>query len=320
MTNLYTFNPFTGITAGIRLVLDGVDPRTQRPTAPHIAVGSRYVAVDKFWKDVSLDGVGRLHDVSLHTVHLHSGAKSFPVLIPQHPKETKLYCYIDPTVPKGVKPWVNPQDVRARFGIGTMRGVKPVVSDNFTQTFFLEFEEEDSQVDIWYETGHIARLVRRADELVEIRLTAKEIAKERTWQFQKQMEELHDDDGVTMKCRHGIIGGAIRLLRLTHDHGAQDELVDFLVDQLPNLTLSLRNEIHSLLKAKGHLFAGNFLPGWTSNVVQLKSVSAVEGGAAKRAAHIAQKRQKAAVESVRSQDRKGSSNGGSGKQQKQRKK
>lgn len=269
MMNLYTFSPFTGIDAGIRLVRDGVNPRNNRPVPPHIAAGPAFVAVEKDWQHLPFDRNGRLRSASLHLIEPISGKKPFEVLVHQHRQESRLFCFIDSSIPKGVKLKIKPEEVRARHAVEVSEGARLVIWDNMTQTYFFEFSAENAEVDIWYETGHIARLVRRGEQIIEIPLTAFEIAKERVWQFESQLETLNPSVEADQKRRHGIIAAALRLLRVTSDHGAEDVYVDFFVDEIPHLTERLREEIRSVLLEKQHLLAGNFLPGWTTNVVQI---------------------------------------------------
>lgn len=315
MTNLYNFDPFTGVTAGIRLVLDGINPRNQQPTPPHIAAGPAFVTTDKSWRHPPLDRNGRLHEASLQLIEPISGAKPFEVLVPRHAQESNLYCFVDSSIPQGVKLKAKPEEVRARFAVETSEQVRTVIWDKMSQTFLLEFKEESAQADVWYENGYIARLARRGDCIVQISLNASEIAKERVWQFEDQISELKDGIEADTKRRHGIIAGTIRLLRTTSDRGAQDKFVDFLVGQIPQLTERLRDEIRLELLSKKHPLAGNFLFGWATNVVQLKQSS--PEASRLRAKADARKRARADEERERREALKGPTGGGGG--QKKRK-
>jgi hypothetical protein len=309
--NLFTFNPFSGISAGIHLVLNGTNPRNNRPVPLHIACGPAFVAVETGWKHPTLDRNGRLHQASLHYIEPLSGAKSFEVLVPMHEQETKLYCLVDSIIPKGVKLKSKPEEVRARFALETSEGVRMVIWDKMTQSYLLEFSADGDEVDIWYETGHIARIVRRGGSIIQIPLTATEIAQERVWQFEDQISGLQDGVEADQKRRHGIIAGSVRLLRNTSDRDAEDRLVDFLVEQIPHLTEGLRTEIRSVLLAKGHSSAGDFTLGWPTNVVQLKPKSS-DG----KARSAARKRLRAEEDRARTMATKGASGGGGGKKRK----
>lgn len=311
--NLYTFNPFSGISAGISLIRNGVNPRTNRPVPPHIACGPAFVAVENSWKLQHLDHNGLLYEASLHRIEPPSGAKPFEVLVPKHGQETKLYCYVDTAIPKGIKLKEKLEEVRARHAVETSDEVRLVIWDKMTQRYLLEFGTNGAEVDVWYETGHIARLVRRGDALVQIPLSATEIARERIWQYEGQIETLNPSVEADQKRRHGIIAGAVRLLRIMSNREAEDLLVDFLIEQIPHLTERLREEIRGVLLAKGHLLAGNFFPGWTTNIVQLKSKVASDDT---KSRSQARKRQRAEEDRARTFATKGASNGGGVKKRK----
>jgi hypothetical protein len=130
MSNLFTFNPFSGIAAGIRLVVNGVNPRNQRSVPPHIACGPTFVAVDHGWKHLSLNRTGRLMAASLRYIEPLSGAKPFETLVPRHEQEKNLYCLIDSSTPRGVKLKVSPEVVRARTAVELSEETRLVIWDN----------------------------------------------------------------------------------------------------------------------------------------------------------------------------------------------
>jgi hypothetical protein len=309
-TNFCTFNPFTGITAGVHLVTDGVNPRNQRLNPPHIACGPAFVAVEKSWKHPPLDREGRLREASLHQIEPISGGKTFEVLVPRHGEENRLFCLVDSTIPKGVKLKVRPEDVRVRRAVEVSEGARMVIWDSMSQTYLVEFSADNAEIDIWYETGFIARLVRRGDAIVQIPLTATEIAQERVWQFEGQLKTLNSSVEADMKKCHGIIAATVRLLRHTSDRWAEDVYVDFLVEQIRYLTEGLREEIRMVLLTKHHHLAENFLPGWTTNVVPLKPKPSGDG----KARSQVRKRLRAEEDRQRTFANKGPSGGGGMKQ------
>jgi len=308
-TNLYTFNPFTGVSVGIPLILDGVNPRNNRPVSPHIACGPAFVAIENRWQHPPLDRHGRLREASLHLIEPLSGAKPFEVLVPQHGQEGNIYCFVENTIPRGMKLKVKPEEVRARFAVQLSANVRMVIYDKVTQSYLLEFSADNAEVNIWYETGHIARIVCRGDSIVQIPLTPVEITKERIYQYEEQFLDLKDELEADQKRRHGIIAGALRLLCVTNDCDAENLLVEFLVEQIPYLTERLREQIRFVLLEKRHPLAGNFLPGWT-NVVSLRTTQSTSDGKAKA---LARKRVSSDQDRIARLAAKGSSGGSSQK-------
>lgn len=284
-SNLFTFNPFSGVSEGIRLVANGVNPRNQRRLPLHIACGAAFVAIEQGWKHPPIRH-GLLHEASLHLIEPANGNHSFNVLVPRNEGSKRLYCFVDSTVPAHIRSRVTGEMVRARTCVVMQGQARMVAYDHVVQSYLVEFSDEDDQLDVWYESGAIGRLVRRGNQIVSIRLTPSEIARERIEQFEAQFAESANVE-FDIRRRHGIIAGAVRLLRYTTDRNAENELVDFLVDQLPHLTERMRAEIRELLLVKNHPFAGNFLAGSSmGNIVVLPT----DPDSAARRAKAAQRR------------------------------
>lgn len=309
--NLYTYNPYVGVTSGIKLFTNAVNPRTGRIAPPQIQCGGGFIAAEKQWNHLPLDRNGRLMAASLHQITPISGGKPFEVLVPWHRGSTMLYCYVESIPPAGVKPRVRPEEVRARYLMQATDGVRVILQDQVSQSFLLEFSQDGDEVDIWYENGHISRLAREAGRIVTLRLQPEEIAELRVEQLNEQLAEMKGGVEVDNKRRYGIIAGAVRLLRIVNDHAAQDVFVNFLLEQQTHLTSQLRAEVRALLLEQGNPFAGNFLVGWTPNVVQLRS-SLSEEERERRAAAEKRRLENRARRDAECQARKGANGGGGG--------
>lgn len=305
--NLYTFNPFTGVNAGIQLTSGALGPRGQ--TLPdHLMVGnSGFVQIEKNWHHPPYARGNRLFEGSLVTISAASGAE-FEVLAPRNQYSRKLYCFVDPTVPTGSKLRANPEQVNAWVQQMATDGVRIPMCDKFSGAYLVEFADDGNEIDIWFQNGHIVRLLRQGDEIVSAPMSATEIAKERVYQLEEQIEALDLSDDAGMRRCHGIIGAATRLLSVTRDRSAQDVYVDFLTDQLKHMTDRLRLEVRQVILRLNHPFAGNFANGWAGNVVAMpKRDEESQAGAKKRAEAKARKAQRAEEDRALRQKMRGDS-------------
>ena len=86
----------------------------------------------------------------------------------------------------------------------------------------------------------------------------------------------------------------------------RDVLVELMQDQLMHLTERQREEVRRVLLNHNHPLAGNFLAGWSNNVVAMPQQR--DGGG--RAVQLAKKKERAAKEAARRLELKGASGGG----------
>jgi hypothetical protein len=292
--NLYTFNPFSGVTTGIQMTTDALSPRGQ--TLPdHIMVGNRgFIQLEKNWRHPSYARGTRLFEASLALISAASGTE-FEVLAPRNQYSNKLYCFVDPAMPAGTRLRANPEEVNAWIYQVATDGVRIVMFDKFVGAYLVEFEADGDEIDIWFQNGYIARLLRQGDVIVSADLSASEIAGERVYQMQDQIDSLKLSEEIGMRRCHGIIGGATRLLAVTRDRSAQDVYVDFLSGYLKHMTDRLRSEVRQVLLQLKHPYAGNFADGWAGNVVAMpERGDDAQAGAQKLAAAKARKAKKAA--------------------------
>ncbi len=311
-TNLFTFNPFTGLTAGVALTMNAIGSRGQS-LPPHVMCSGNFLAVEKGWQHPPLDRTGHLQAASVYLIEPQHGGKPFSVLVPKNVHSDALYVHVVNNKPEHVKLLHRPDDVCAWSMITVQGDIDLILQSKQSMEYFIGFHSEGDEVSLWYPTGHIARLVRRGDEVVSVPLTAREIAEERVYQLQSQLEEVLEEDAVSTKRRHGILWGGLRVLRTVSDRKAQDVWVDFFTDQLQYMNDHLREAIRAELLKKAHPFAGNFLPGWSENVVSLHSAKPSAG----KAAALAKKRDRADKDrDLRAAMRGGQ--GGGGNQQKKK--
>ncbi len=289
--NLFSFNPFSGVTAGIQLITDGVSS-TGRVLPDHVMIGNcGFIQVEKNWRNVPLAAGKRLFDASLKLITPNKGS-SFEVLAPRGPHFDKLYCFVDSIIPAGMKLQAEPEEVNAHVQEVVSGEARLVMFDRFCGSYFLEFSDENDEVEIWYQNGHIARLVRRGDQVVSVPLSVQEIAQKQEWQLRSCISELDSNRGYDVRRLHGILGSAIRLLRAARDRSVQDIYVDLLVDEIGNMTDRLRTEARNVLLSLGHPSAGNFADDWGINVVPLCGKKNIPAEAkAKRAKRAARDRE-----------------------------
>lgn len=210
--NLFTFNPFSGVMTGIHIIEDAMGPRGQQ-LPPHVMVGNTggFVQLEKSWRHPPLARGGRLMDASLIQIDTHHS--SFEVLGPRNPHSSKLICFVDTTPPNGVKLRVDPDRVKAWAQLVATDGVRVVTSDKFVGCYLIEFAESGDEIDLWFQNGHIARLVRQGDGIVSVPLSPEHIVKERVEQLQEQLHNLDLNDEQGMRRCHGILAGAFVFCR-----------------------------------------------------------------------------------------------------------
>lgn len=263
MAQLFSFNSFSGLTPGIRPSPESYNMQRQRMESAKIVCGDLCLRLDQRYPPELKAGVAYEGDV--HTITpRHPGARSFKVLGKPEVNSTRLYVLIDPIAkPKGVKEVkVTGDMVNAFVMVKKTDGVEVIMHDRLTGAALIEFQLDGSSAFVWSPDGMIYQICREGITLVHRSLTPAEIAGHRVEQLTSQIDTLDLKDESAMRRYHGIIAGAIRLLRHTRDVDARDVLVDFLVEQIgPNLTDSLRNDIRCLLLYYDHPKANFFLRG-----------------------------------------------------------
>lgn len=256
--NLFSFNPYSGVTMGIRPVIDQFDmmKRTLRP--PHVACGNAFVSINNRWDPELREGL--LLDATLRLIS-PAERRPFEVLDVRPAQATHLYLIVEPNRSgPGVKTKVTADMVNAIAQVEVGDGVRIVLSDVRSGQTFLEFHKDNGVAFVWSPDGLIYRFCREGAHIVHRPLTAVVMADLRIAQFRERVKSLDRSQPDQLRRYHGVVFGAIRLLRFTRDPEARDVLVEFLIEQIgPNLTDRIREEIRLILLDQGHPNACMFL-------------------------------------------------------------
>lgn len=85
---------------------------------------------------------------------------------------------------------------------------------------------------------------------------------------------------------------------MQRNRAAQDVIVDFLTERLQYFTDWLRSDVRSTLIELGNPYSGNFIDGWSANVVSMQSMKGPGEAARKRAVAKAKKAQRSAEDAA----------------------
>lgn len=255
--NLFTFNPFVGMSPGIVLDRTVVSGRTGRLVPPQITCGSSFIGIDNRWQHPPLTADGRLYEAAVTVIEPH-GKKPFPVLTPRHVGSSQVYCLVDTTLPPRVTLRQSPAVVRARFGLEISAGVETLLADASTQQYFLAFTTPDAEVEVWYASGYLSCLRRQGEQVVSVMLSPDEMVARRIAQSDDELQGLVGSTVTDQKRRHGVVAGMIRLLSVFKDRAAVDLLADFLREYRADCTTRMCQNIEAALRPQHHPLVSYF--------------------------------------------------------------
>ncbi|HEY0964173.1 MAG TPA: hypothetical protein VGE31_00025 [Candidatus Paceibacterota bacterium] len=258
-SNLFSFNPFSGVSAGITPVTDLYDFKRQRLRPAHIACGDQFIQIDNTWQAPPYRE-GKLFEANLRTI-APPGKRAFEVVSQKQSTIDALYLFVDTTIEaEGVRSRITADMVNATAQIEITDGVRIVMHDVLSGKAFLEFHKEGGTVFLWTPDGWIYRLIRENGEIKNRPLRPVEIAEMRTAHFREILRGMNHLLPEQLRRCHGIISSAVRLLRYTRDAEARDVLVDFFLEQSgPKMTDRIREDIRIILLEVGHENACMFL-------------------------------------------------------------
>ena len=224
MTNAFTFNPLSGkITDGITICDRKPKDNFGNLHPPHIAVGSRFLMVDRIHHPHTVDQ--KVMDMSIAEKQAKSG-KSFLIATRRFEGETSVFLLFDgATVPRGFKRHVNGNAVGAWCGFA-YGDIHPLRYDTNAECFLLAFGK-NAEVYICTKDGAVYRFRRDGNIIAQIALTPAEMAEVRVAKAREQVERFADEP----KRVHGILWGIIRLLQNSRKYpSAMNVFVDFLTE------------------------------------------------------------------------------------------
>ncbi len=266
MMNLYTYNPFTGIVLGMQVELHGMNPRNQRSLPPHVSCGAMFVGLDTSLPAPPIKD-GLINSGSLRLVEPMNSNVCFHTLVQLYQGEKNVFVQFNQRQPHNIRLHYNPETINAWWMGEANHGAQVIVGDRRAGEYFVEFPRDGAEFVVWYINGHISRVVRRGDTVVEMPFTPIEIARMRIDQVLDSLAEMSVSD---VSRRNGVMNAILRLLSVTSDQGAFDEYVDFLVDQRQGMSGGLAAAVRAELLRHHHPFAGHFIEGWSTNVVSIK--------------------------------------------------
>ena len=298
-TNLFSFNPFQGLTAGFVLQVNKFDQRRGTILPAHVLCGEGFIQVEKSWKPTLKDS--RLFEATLRMVTPLQG-KPFRVI--DQGNSTSIYLQVTMATPAGISPKASANVVNAIGKTTVSEGVQVVMYDNLTPDSILEFVDDGAHVEIWAATGAVYRFRRHGLDIVQEHLTFEQMAGLRVVQLNEQIVTLDLNNSDHVRKYHGIVGGAVRLLQYAQDRKAREVLIDFLVQQNgPNLTMRLRDNIRMLLLGYKHPSSCMFVEGYDKPFLETKETCGRRKPTAKKVLRAQQDRERRA-------QMKGASSGG----------
>ena len=270
-----SFDSLHGLQNGIPLVTGmptGKNDGSYHP--PHIRCGENFLGMNR--KEHHMPTIsyfeGRPHvtrGLLQEITPNKEGAATFTVLSAFNFTPLNQLVYVTSRLVEDprIKLKYDPKTIRAWQGVIADQTVGTLLRDEFSGDCLLLFTEDGQEADVYLGTGTVWRIARENGIVSAQILSWTETATVRVAQYQSQLELLTDsvDD---IKRKHGIIGGAIRLLHLTKNApGARQVLVQFLGDEKLPLTAKMRAEIYNLLASWNDNARFDF--GEQSNVLNL---------------------------------------------------
>jgi hypothetical protein len=227
----FSFSAYSGIVPGIRLHVGVPTSHNDGSVfAPHVKCGERFAAINRssppqmkktqdgtFVYTADVDRIVPRNGSPFYTLCNGAGSKA-------------LLLYVDPKVvaKPHMKLKVDPSAMRAWNGVLCEDGVQIAAVDNRSGVSLLRFPSEGKSVFVYHDDGSITRITRKWDEFEVSSVDPEVTAELRVFQFRGQLEGLSDSED-DVKRKHGVLGGAIRLLQTTKKYPkARRVLVGFL--------------------------------------------------------------------------------------------
>jgi hypothetical protein len=308
--NMFTYNPYTGLKAGVQLVIGQPIPNNSGKIAPpHLRCGDGFIAVNTRWSNPAIEN-GRLMAALLTKIEPY-GKKPFNIFDQPTAGEKDTFILLDPSVPKGMKPRFDANTINAWSGI-MGESIQVLMVDPMTGQAFVRCMGF-ADVEFYLPDGVVHKLYIESGKVEIAKLLPKEMAQLRVEQYESQIEQLDSDNEQHMRKYHGILAGALRLVRAVKDADAREVMVDFLVDHQAHMTTALRADVRNALLAVRHPASSNFLEGYDgANVVILPNQQV----AASRTERYRRRAARAEADRALRAEMRGGSNGGTKKHKK----
>lgn len=283
--NCFSFDPYRGVAEGIVVTENMLNPRNDGSVyPPHIRCDG-FINLDRV-KAPTTKTVGEqrlLTQACLRQIDPTNGGKSF-----------NMFSSIGRT---GILLLINllATSHRVKEKVSGLRAWEGIEADNDIEKLLVSpsgallFLTEDGQeVDVYLHNGSVFRLRREKDSVVNIPLTWTDMAKMRVEQFRTQIATLGDDEDDVRRL-HGVLGGAIRLVRFCgKEQGPREVVSEFLAENVGNMTDRIRTEVRALLLLANDKYAGIFITG--HNIVSLDDRRRNSGDAGRKLAEAKKKK------------------------------
>jgi hypothetical protein len=278
MAHTYTYNPLSGLSAGIPLTIGASVPSNpMRIAPPHLQLGrAGFIGVNTHWQSAHFVS-GRLLHSSLTKIEPAEKRSFYVFDAPRQNDDFNSLIFIDTSVPKNMTR--RPEsDVDAWTGIRG-EGVEVVRADTSTGTALLRCEA-NATIELFQFDGSVHLISVLNGKVSTVPLSRKQMAQYRVEQFREQIATLNLSLEPDVRRLHGIIAGAIRLVPTARDQQALDVLVDFFTDHRAQITPRLREDIRFRLLNANHPAAGEFIDGFEAvNVVKIQSADSASARA-----------------------------------------
>jgi len=258
--NLYTYNPYNGLLPGISLAIGVQSLHDSRKTyPPHLRCGDDFIAVERSWMQPDIVH-GRLMSASVEQ-RAPEGKRPFKVFYRHNDASKAVYVYLIPSMPDGMKSKVDTSFLNCWRGIVT-EGADVLMSDPFSGEALVALAKDGDRVRLFVNDGQVYSLLFKDGSLLVEYLSYVDMADLRIEQFESQIAGLDISEEADMRRFHGVLAGAIRLLRATAmNEGVRKIFRDFLLEHVGHMTARLRQEVRTILLSCNDLFAGNFIEG-----------------------------------------------------------
>jgi hypothetical protein len=305
MAHLFTYNPLSGLSAGVPITVGApLSTNPSRVAPPHLSVGvAGFIDVNTRWRNAHIVS-GRLLRSSITMIE-PQGKRVFYVFdAPRANDNFNSIVFIDTSMPKNMKRRAE-TDVNAWTGMRG-EGFKTICFDSASGGALLHCGP-NATIELFQFDGSVHLLSVVNGKVSTVPLSQKQMAKLRVDQFEEQIAILDLSAERDVRRLHGIIAGALRLVSVVKEAAALDVLGDFFITHQAELTDNLRMQVRGTLTDRGHSATGTFLDGFeATNVVKIRSLEAVQ----KRA----QAEQKRRERSIRDRELRASMRGGNGGQ------
>lgn len=248
--NCHSFDPVKGLQNGIELMLNmPKKPGSSEVYRPHVRCGGSFIATDNvFALDTSTkDGRCVVLKACLRTVTPNNGGDSFALLSSQH-DTLDQFVRISTSLLSDtrVKQKFSPEHIRAWEGVIADQSVSKVLVDD-SGVCLLKFTHDGQEALVYARTGAVYAIVRDHGVVKTKALSPTEMAKARVDQLESQLSVL-EDTAENLRFKHGILGGAIRLLYLTrNDSSSREVLTNFLRRNIDFMLGKMKEDVRLFL-------------------------------------------------------------------------